>query len=218
MRPAEVCFPDVNIFPKFFLSQPKHLWEQWGGVSFIENIGIMFLFYFEDLENSPTQHNDIIFCPYRVSLRIFILERVGSEDTMVTKAHPNSHLFPGLWAFHSLKFCHLSLNSLGMDFSAWFSVFLPICTPISRPSASVETEKLEDVYCLLSFRLIGQILKFYEENFKRLQNCEKMCFVDWYQWSQETCRVALRYFDSLIVHHPRRFLDSYILSFLRLYI
>ena len=68
MRPAEVCFPDVNIFPKFSLSQPKHLWEQWGGVSFIENIGIMFLFYFEDLENFPTQHSDIIFCPYRVSL------------------------------------------------------------------------------------------------------------------------------------------------------
>ena len=78
----------------------------------------MFLFSFEDSENFPTQHSDIIFCPYHVSLLIFILEKVGSEDTMVTEAHPNSHLFPGLSAFHSLKFSHLSLNSLGKDFPA----------------------------------------------------------------------------------------------------
>ena len=81
-------------------------------------MGIMFLFSFEDSENFPTQHSDIICCPYRVSLLIFILEKVESEDTMVTEAHPNSHLFLGLWAVHSLKFGHLSLNGLGMDFSA----------------------------------------------------------------------------------------------------
>ena len=58
-------------------------------------------FYLEDSDNFPTQHNEIICCPYRVCLLIFILEKVESDDTMVTEAHPNSHLFPGLWTFHS---------------------------------------------------------------------------------------------------------------------
>ena len=56
-------------------------------------------FSLEDSDNFPTLiiiYNALICCPYRVCLVISLLEKLGSEDTMVTEVHPNSHRFPGL--------------------------------------------------------------------------------------------------------------------------